>query len=175
MPEGNTPSTSGSGNKMWYIIGGIVVLALIGWFLMRCAGSLLGAASGVDVDRSLDGSTTYSNEEGIVTVGGGASMPANWPSDAPANYAGGSIVYSGTSNPQTGQSGSAVSYTVRASASSVADYYKQQLTSAGWTIQGTANIAGATVVAATKDTRTMGVYITDTADGNVTVVAGIEL
>ncbi|MBI5457770.1 LPXTG cell wall anchor domain-containing protein [Candidatus Kaiserbacteria bacterium] len=170
MPEGNTPSTSGS-NKMWYIIGGIVILALVGWFLMRGVGSL----TGVDVDQAGNGATTYSNEEGSVTVGSGASMPSNWPSDAPANYAGASIVYSGTSNPQTGQSGSAVSYTVRASATSVADYYKQQLTSAGWTIESTANIAGAMVVAAKKDTRTMGVYITDTADGNVTVVAGIEL
>ncbi|MDO8575766.1 MAG: hypothetical protein Q7R90_00455 [bacterium] len=174
MPEGNTPSASGS-NKMWYIIGGIVVLALIGWFLMRGAGSLLGAATGVDVDQSADGSATYSNDEGSVTVGTGASMPANWPSDAPANYAGASIVYSGTSNPQTGQAGSAVSYTVRASASSVADYYKQQLASAGWTIQGTANMAGATVVSATKDSRTIGAYITDTGDGNVSVVVGIEL
>ena len=50
MPEGNTPSASGS-NKMWYIIGGIVILALVGWFLMRGAGSLLGAASGVVVDQ----------------------------------------------------------------------------------------------------------------------------
>src|SRR3989344_3937722 len=174
MPEGNTPSASGS-NKMWYIIGGIVILALVGWFLMRGAGSLIGAASGVDVDRNTDGSATYSNDEGSVTVGGGASMPANWPSDAPANYSGASIVYSGTSNPQTGQAGSAVSYTVRASASSVADYYKQQLTSAGWTIQGTANIAGAMVVSATKDTRTIGAYITDTGNGDVSVVVGIGM
>lgn len=160
---------------MWYIIGGIVILALVGWFLMRGAGSLMGAASGVDVDRSVDGSTTYTNDEGTVSVGTSASMPANWPSDAPQNFAGAAIVYSGTSNPQTGQTGSAVSYTVRASASSVADYYKQQLTSAGWTIQGTANMAGATVVSASKDTRTFGAYITDAGDGNVTVVVGIGM
>ena len=173
MPEGNTPSASGS-NKMWYIIGGIVILALVGWFLMRGAGSLLGAASGVDVDQQ-GGATTYSNEEGSVTVGTAASMPANWPSDAPANYSGAAIVYSGTSNPQTGQSGSAVSYTVRASASSVADYYKQQLASAGWAIQGTANVAGAMVISATKDTRTIGAYITDTGNGEVSVVVGIGM
>ena len=160
---------------MWYIIGGIVVLALLGWFLMRGASSLIGAASGVDVDRGANGATTYSNEEGSVTVGSGASMPSNWPSDAPANFAGATIAYSGTSNPQTGQTGSAVSYTVKASAASVADYYKQQLTSQGWAIESTASMAGATVVAARKDTRTIGVYISDTGDGSVTVVAGIEL
>ena len=158
-------------NKAVYIIGGIVVLLIVGWFLTRGSASI----SGVDVDNNLDGSTTYSNEEGSVTVGTTATMPSNWPSDAPANFAGAAIVYSGTSNPQTGTAGSAVSYTVRSSTASVADYYKQQLTSAGWTIEATANIAGATVVSATKDTRTFGAYITDTGDGNVTVTAGIEL
>ena len=158
-------------NKAVYIIGGIVVLLIAGWFLTRGSASV----SGVDVDNNLDGSTTYSNEEGSVTVGTTATMPSNWPSDAPANFAGATIVYSGTSNPQTGKTGSAVSYTARASVQAVADYYKQQLTAAGWTIAGTANIAGATVVSATKDTRTFGAYISDTGDGNVSVTAGIEL
>ena len=174
MPDGSTPSTSGS-NKMWYIIGGIVVLAIVGWLFMRGAGGFMGAATGFDVDRNADGSATYSNDEGSVTVGTTATMPSNWPSDAPANYAGAAIVYSGTSNPQTGTSGSAVSYTAQASVQSVADYYKQQLTSGGWAIQATANVGGATVVSATKDTRTLGAYITDTGDGNVSVVVGIEL
>jgi len=160
---------------MWYIIGAIVAVLLLGWLFTGGAGSMMGAASGVDVDRNADGSATYSNEEGSVTVGTMATMPSNWPSDAPQNFAGASIVYSGTSNPQTGNVGSAVSYTVRASAQSVADYYKQQLTSAGWTIAGTANMAGAMVVSATKDTRTFGAYISDTGDGNVSVTAGIEL
>src|SRR3989344_5333830 len=101
MPDGSTPSTSGS-NKMWYIIGGIVVLAIVGWLFMRGAGGFMGAATGFDVDRNADGSATYSNDEGSVTVGTTATMPSNWPSDAPANYAGAAIVYSGTSNPQTG-------------------------------------------------------------------------
>ena len=169
------PSTSGSGNKMWYIIGAVVVLALLGWLFMRGAGSLTGAASGVNVDRNADGSATYSTEEGSVSVGTSASMPENWPSDAPANYAGSSIVYSGNSNPQTGSAGAAVSYTTSASVSGVADYYKTQLTANGWTIQATANMGGATVVSATKDTRTFGAYITDTGSGNVSVTAGIEL
>ncbi len=158
-------------NKTVYIIGGIIILLIVGWFLTRGPASI----SGVDVDNNLDGSKTYSNEEGSVTVGTTATMPSNWPADAPANFAGAAIVYSGTSNPQTGKIGSAVSYTARGSAAGVADYYKTQLTSKGWKIEGTANIAGATVVSATKDTRTFGAYIADTGDGQVTVTAGIEL
>lgn len=167
------PSTSGSNNKMWYIIGGIVALLLVGWFLTRGAGSMMGTAAGVGVDRNVGGSTTYTNSEGSVTVGGG-SMPDNWPSDAPAVYSGASIIYSGSTNPQTSQAGSAVSYTVNASVASVADYYKAQLASNGWSVESTANTGGATVLAATKDTRTIGVYIADTGSGTVTVTAGIE-
>jgi hypothetical protein len=64
---------------------------------------------------------------------------------------------------------------VRASAQAVADYYKQELQNNGWKIEGTASVGGATVVSASKDTRTFGAYIADTGDGNVAVTAGIEL
>lgn len=175
MDGDNTqPSASGS-KKMWYVIGGIIVLALVGWLLMRGAGLMMGAATGVNVEQNANGATTYSNNEGSVTVGGGASMPANWPSDAPANYAGASIVYSGTSNPQTGQAGSAVTYTVKAAAASVADYYKGELAKNGWTIEGTANTTGTTIISAKKGSQTLGLSITDTGDGSVSVTAGIGM
>ncbi|OGG54241.1 hypothetical protein A2851_01065 [Candidatus Kaiserbacteria bacterium RIFCSPHIGHO2_01_FULL_53_29] len=175
MPDGSTnaPATSGSGNKMWYIIGGIVILLLLGWVLMRGAPSMMGAA-GVNTDRNTDGSTTYSNSEGSVTVGA-TSMPDNWPSDAPAIYSGGTIQYSGSSNPQTGQAGSVVVYSAKATVSSVVEYYKAQLAQAGWTLEGTANSAGTTIISAKKDTRTFGISVADTGTGTVQVTAGIGM
>lgn len=157
-------------NKVYYIIGGIVVLLLLGWFLTRG----FGAVSGVGVDQNIDGSTTYSNEEGSVTVGT-QSMPENWPSDAPQNFTGATITFSGSSNPQTGQPGAAVSYTARASAQSVIDYYKQKLEGSGWKIEATANAGGAVVLSATKDARTFGVWAADSGNGMVTVTAGIGM
>lgn len=171
----NVPSTSGGANKMWYIIGGIIALLLVGWFLTRGTTSLIGAPAGVGTDRNADGSTTYTNNDGSVTVGTSASMPTNWPSDAPTAYSGAAIVYSGTSNPQTGKEGSAVSYTVNASVASVVDYYKAQLASNGWTVDATANVGGATVISATKNARTMGVYVVDSGSGTTAVTAGIEM
>jgi hypothetical protein len=159
---------------MWYIIGGIIALLLVGWFLTRGTTSLIGAPAGVGTDRNADGSTTYTNSEGTVTVGGN-KMPDNWPSDAPAAYSGASIVYSGTSDPQTGKAGSAVSYTVNAPIASVVDYYKTQLASNGWTVEATANVGGATVISATKNARTMGVYVVDSGSGTTAVTAGIEM
>ena len=106
---------------MWYIIGAIIVLLLLGWVISRGLGSAAIIAAGGT--PNLDGSATYTDNEGNTATVGGSSMPANWPSDAPANYAGGSIQYSGNSNPQTG-SGAAVVYTANASAQAVVDYYK---------------------------------------------------
>jgi len=160
---------------MWYVIGGIVIILLVGWFLMHGAGSLLGAASGGDMEPGVDRPTSYSTDEGTVSVGANARMPENWPSDAPQNVAGSSIVYSGSSNPQTGESGSAVTYTANASVQSVVDYYKAQLASGGWTIEGTVNAGGATVISAKKATRTFGVYIVESGQGAVTVTAGVGM
>lgn len=168
------PGHTGSSNKMWYIIGAIVVLLLLGWLATRGAGFLTMRAAGVNVAPNADGSATYSTGDGTVTVGGG-SMPDNWPSDAPANYAGASIQYSGSSNPQTGKAGSAIVYNVNASAQAVVDYYKSELAKNGWTVEATANTGAATVLSATKDTRTFGVYIVDAGGGSVSVTAGIEL
>lgn len=159
---------------MLYVVLGIVAVLIIGWLAMRFMGSAALSAAGVDADRNLDGSVTYSNEEGSVTVGGNR-MPDNWPSDAPENISGATIQYSGNTNPQTGEAGAAVVYTARGSAQSVADYYKGELESNGWTISATAAMGGATVVSAEKEGRTFGAYIADNGDGTVTVTAGLEL
>ena len=173
MPNNAQPSTSGS-KKMWWIIGGIIVVLVIGWMLTRSASFMMMQAAGVNVQPGANGATTYSNAQGSVTVGG-TSMPDNWPSDAPGNYAGASIQYSGSSNPQTGQTGSVVVYTVQASAQDVANYYKTQFASEGWTIENTAQSGGTTIISAKKDTRTFGLSISDTGSGMLQVTIGIGM
>lgn len=174
MPENTTPPTSGSGNKMWYIIGAIIVLLLLGWVISRGVGGAAIIASGGT--PNLDGSATYTDNEGNTVTVGSSSMPENWPSDAPQNYAGASIRYSGNSNPQTGKAGAAVVYTANASVKSVYDYYDSRLKAEGWTIDATASVAaGANVIAATKNGRTFGVYIVSTGANTVSVTAGLDL
>jgi hypothetical protein len=175
MPNDAQPPSSGSSKKTRYIIGSIVILLLLGWFATRSAGFLAMRAAGVNATPNADGSATYSNTEGTVTVGGG-SMPSNWPSDAPTNYVGASIQYSGSSNPQTGKAGAAVIYNVNASVKSVYDYYNSRLKMEGWTIDAvTSMAAGANVIVAKKDTRTFSVYIVSTGANAVSVTAGMEL
>jgi hypothetical protein len=176
--EETSPATQASSKKWLYIIGGIIVLLVIGAVVSGFGrGTGLGAAyfaPGTDVDRNMDGSTTYSTDEGSVTVGGN-SMPENWPSDAPTAYTGATIVYSGATNPTTGAAGSAVVYTVKASAESVVEYYESRLKAEGWAITASADAGGMKVITATKDTRVFGAYIGADGQGNTSVTAGIEL
>ena len=168
------PVASGSNNKILYIIGGLVALGLIGGYLSMNAGYMGMRAAGIDVNPNMDGTATYTTPEGSVTVGGN-SMPENWPADGPDNFSGASIQYSGSSNPQTGEAGSAVMYSVKASPDSIAAHYKSQLESKGWTVEQTANVAGAVVIAAKKDSRTFGLYIAAGEEGMTTVQASIAM
>ena len=170
----NAQPTSSSNMKWIYISGGVLVLIILAYLFMGRIAPAAFAPAGVDVDRNIDGSTTYTNEEGSVTVGQGASMPSNWPSDAPAAYSGATILYSGSTNPTTGAAGSAVAYNVNASVQAVMDYYSSQLTSSGWTVESNAEMAGMRVIVAKKDTRTLGVYVGDAGNGTVNVTAGVE-
>ena len=160
---------SGTSKKLIYIVTGIVVILLIGWFAKGSIRSIMG----VDVDRNLDGSATYSDGDTTVTVGTN-KLSDNWPSDAP-KYPNAAIQYSGSSNPQTGEEGAAIVFTTSDKVQAVADFYKRELASNGWVIEQTANIGGSTVLSAKKDTRTIGVYIADAGGGQVSVTVSIAI
>jgi len=178
--EETTQVAAHSHTKRNIIIGVVALLVLIG-IVLSFAGSVGsvwgnygGVVPGVDVDRNMDGSVTYESDEGTVTVGG-ASMPSNWPSDAPTAYTGATIAYSGTTNPTTGESGSAVVYTTNASIASVVEYYDSRLKAEGWTIEASVDMGGTRVITAKKDTRTIGVYVQDAGNGVTNVTAGVQL
>lgn len=173
MDEQINGGQSPRSNKTLYIIIAIVVLIALVWLFTGGIGKMALKKAGVDLNYSPDGSTTYETEEGTVTVGGN-TLPSNWPSDAPT-YPNASIQYSGTNNPQTGAEGSAVVFLTEDSMQIVVDFYKKELASNGWKVENTATIGGATVLAALKDTRTLGVYISDVGNGQVSVTVGIEI
>lgn len=178
----NPPATGDSGNpgnnnKLWYIVGSVLVVGILWWmlsgmFARNAAERAFEAATGGQVQYEADGTATYSNEEGSVTVGGG-SYPSNWPQDAP-QYPGGVIQYSGSSNPQTGEPGAAVMFQVGATVQTVVDYYQQQLTAKGWTVDAVVSMGAASSISAIKGEATFGAYITDVGDGNTAVTAAVS-
>jgi len=174
MDENNSVPNSGNsgsqGNKKIIIIVAVVVIVAIAGYFFKNQFDMI---PGADVDRNMDGSTTITTDEGQVTVGV-QKLPDNWPSDVP-EYKNGTIQYSGTSNPETGEEGAAVMYMTSDSAQTVADFYKKELESKGWKIEQTGNMGGAMVVAATKDARNIGIYIADGGNGQTTVTIGIEM
>lgn len=159
--------------SLLFIIIGLVLIGGIGYFAMNAVKNPSIQYNGVSVNPNSDGSITYSNDEGTATIGA-SSLPDNWPSDAPS-YPNSKIVYSGSSNPQTGAEGAAVSFTTSDSINDVVEFYKRELASNGWSIESTANVGTNTVLTAKKDTRTFGAYIGDMNNGQVTVTVGIEL
>lgn len=163
-PEQTQPKSK----KGLYIVVAIIVIIILALLFGKKS-----LPNGTEVQRSLNGETTYSNDEGSVTMGG-ASMPENWPSDAP-KYPNTTIQYSGTSNPQSGQPGSALAFTTSDKASDVVNFYKKELVAEGWTIEQTATVGTATTLAAKKDTRTFGVYIADVGNGQISVTVGISI
>ncbi len=161
---------------LYIVIAAIAILVLgAGFFFGSGMTQTALAPAGVDVDQNRDGSTTYTTNEGTVTVGNNASMPENWPSDAPRAYSGATIVYSGTTNPTTGETGSAVSYTAPGSVQEVIQYYLDGIKAEGWAVESDASVSGMRVIVAKKDTRTLGVYIMDGGNGTVSVTAGVQL
>jgi hypothetical protein len=169
-PEQSAPQEQQKSKKWLYIIGAVVILLILGKFVMGGVGY---SVNGVNVNRALDGSATFTNNEGSVTVGA-TKLPDNWPSDAPT-YANAQIQTAMASNPQTGQAGSAVVFTTSDSAQTVADFYKKDLAAKGWKVEQTVSTGQGTMLGATKDTRTFGVYIVDSGDGKVSVTASVSL
>jgi len=152
-----------------YVIVAIIVLALVGWLIMR------GNTSDLPLpDAQRGGAAAVSSQDGSVSVGPATTMPANWPSDVPT-YAGASLQYSGTSNPSTGEAGSAIVFTTKDTADAILTFYKTQLVASGWKIEGEANVSGMTTLGATKDTRNLGMYIAPSTEGvDTTVTIGIS-
>ena len=161
-------------SKKWlYIAIGVVVLLGIAWYVST---KMMWGGISVDFQQNADGTQTYSNEEGSVTTGPGATMPSSWPADAPANYSGAQIIFSGNSNPQTGKAGAVVSYSVQnVMPEDIASYYRQTLAAKGWKIAGDAYVGTQIILGATKDTRTFAISISEYNNNVVTVTAGMEL
>ena len=145
----------------------------IAWYAST---QMMGKTASGDLQQNGNGSQTYSNNEGSVTTGANAKMPSTWPTDAPANYSGATIIFSGNSNPQTGKAGAVVSYSVQnVTPEAVASYYRQTLAAKGWKIAGDASVGKQLILGATKDTRTFAISISEATNNVVTVTAGLEL
>lgn len=166
MSEDNIkPQTAGgSKKKLWYIVGGVLVLIILGRLL---SGSIANNGATTALEQ-----TTYKTDNGTVTVGGN-SLPSNWPSDVP-QYPGAKIQYSGSSNPQTGEAGVSVVFEVNAAAQTVVDFYKRELASKGWKIDSTATMGSATIIGASKGGKIFSVSVVDSGNGTVSVTVVIS-
>ncbi len=163
------------------IVAVVIVLAVAGYALKAVsnkASQMVGekvtekmiesaAGGNADVDIKDDG-MTITTDKGTFTAG--TELPADWPNDVPA-YTGATVTYSGSSNADEGTGYSAV-FSTKDDYTKVAAYYTNELPKQGWAIESTQNITGTTVMAATKDTRTISVAAS-TTDGETSITIGV--
>jgi hypothetical protein len=74
----------------------------------------------------------------------------------------------------TEQAQSAIVFTTSDSVAAVTDFYKQALVTNGGKVEQTVTSGTGTVIAATKDTRSFGVYIAEGSDGKATVTTSVS-
>ncbi len=159
----------------------IIIILLVGGYLSRgpflgMKGMMYGWNRGnVNIDRNYNGRTTYTTEQGKVTVGGG-SMPADWPSDAPT-YTNAKIENAITTSPESGTASSTVIFTTVDSLQAVIDFYKKELPAKGWTANfslGT-TMGNTTTFSAKKDNRFLNVSITNMGTSGLRVTETVAI
>ncbi|MBI4066674.1 hypothetical protein HY411_03075 [Candidatus Gottesmanbacteria bacterium] len=176
------------GNKILIIVAVVLLILVVGGFaaqkLMQKASTMVGQKVGEKVVEGMlesatggkanvdvtNAAVTVKTKEGAFSTS--TKIPADWPADAPV-YPGSTVTYSGSSNPQTGESGYAAVLTTSDSAQKVRDYYSKELISQGWKTEATYNANESSVISATKDTRTFTVATAE-AGGTTTITLGVS-
>lgn len=165
---------SGS-QQIWYIIGVLAVILLVGWALLNrngSNGSIFGGTDTQSTSTAPTGKATTGKTGG--TAAGTSRFPAGWPADAPALQIGAKITYTGTLDPKTKVAEPTVVYTVSGTPATAVTFFKSQFSKQGWTFRGQGNVLGSVQLAATKDTRKVTVTILETSPGMLNVTVGIS-
>lgn len=182
-----TGKKSGGNNLVVILIVVVLLLAVVGFAaqkVMQKASVMLGQKVGEKVavgiiEKATGGKANVDVNSGNVSVktkdgsfSTGTSLPADWPKDAPA-YPGATVSYSGSNNPQSGESGFGAVLTTNDSAQKVRDYYTKELTSLGWKTEATYNAQETSVVSATKENRVFTVATAE-SEGLTTITLGVS-
>jgi len=160
--------------QIWYAIGILAVILLVGWALLNRNGSTGSIFWGSDTQSTTTDTTTGTTGGTGGTTAGGSGFPAGWPADAPALQSGAKITYSGAIDPETKIVGPMVIYTVSSTPATAVTFFKSQFSRQGWTFRGQGNVLGSVQLAATKDTRKVTVTILETGAGFLNVTVGIS-
>src|SRR3989338_8012809 len=99
-----------SSKQIWYVIGALAVILLVGWALMNRNGATSFFGGNTDTQATTTDSVTGTTRGTGGTTAGGSGFPSGWPSDAPALQAGAKITYTGAIDPKTKVAGPTVVY-----------------------------------------------------------------
>lgn len=190
MEDQNNPSSQplpvsgvGSTQKKWIII---VIVVLVALYLVQSmlfspedmAERMIEQASNGEYDVTIEKDGTYNvtseaGESVSVTSGGTTKIPDNWPDSVPIP-SGVNVEYAAVMNGQQGEAVSTVTYTTGDSVEEVANLYKRELATNGWTIAAQIATGDGTMLTATRnDDDGASVYIS-TTDGKTSVTISVQ-
>jgi hypothetical protein len=124
----------------------IVAMSGCGFTVEQAVKSGVESATGVKVDTSGD-AVTVTGKDGSSTTVGGKELPAGFPSDVPVFE--GAITSAMNAKGDKGES-FVVGIDAAAAPAEVAAWYKEQLASAGWTVDNSVAMGEGTAIQATK-------------------------
>lgn len=177
----NQPATRK--NRPWIMIAVVVgIVLLVGYGVNAMMKMVTQRVSETMVENAMeratgdkadvkvrDGNMQVKTDDGTFTTG--QTMPKDWPADAPI-YPKSEVQYSASMNKDDGNMSHALVLMSTDAADVVASYYADELKKQGWTISANSQIADSTMIAATKDTRTMSAMIAG-SDERTTITLGV--
>lgn len=191
------------------VIVGVLLLAAAAKMLVRKAGqramdSYIESQTGVDISRGANGVTTYTDADGntvsydgdeqggtvnfrgadgetgsyTTSSGANAAVPEGFPRDFPT-YSGAALMSAYGGMEGDGHQGYSLMWQSDASHADVVAFYKSQLAASGWTVSGTFDMGGTTMIAyerggsgADKDGGTVNI---GTSDGKTIITVILAL
>ena len=172
-----------SPQKKWIIIIGVVlvVLYLLQSFVFspgRMTERILDRATNGEYDVSVERDGTYNvtgkdGESVSVTSGGSTKIPDNWPSSVPIPR-GVNVEYAAVMTGKDKEAVSTLTYTTGDSIQEIADLYKNELATNGWSIAGQIETGDGYMLSATRnENEATSVYIS-TSEGKTSVTLSVQ-
>lgn len=159
----------------------VIILAFRSFSTKTMTENMIENATGGNAELNANGDEGTMKIKGAdgneITVSSGEnlSIPDTWPADLPI-MDGATITYTGSMSGQTGGSGTVLTLSTPKSVKEVADYYTSALKDNGWSSDVAMQMGEGTMLAGSKDDRSVSVVIDTGDDGqtNVSITVGTQ-
>ena len=143
-------------------------LVMLGGF--GCGQAMVPLVTNGRANISGDGKTMNVKTEDGTAEWGANKLPDNWPTDAPV-YPGATVQFSAAANPTDGKAGATVMLQTPDSGPTAYEYYKKELVSQGWKVEGNYQAGNTAMINATKEKKVIVVTVSTSGNDQPTAIS----